>query len=30
MTRIESRYKETLLNFWQGVFDTMMGITLLL
>ncbi|WP_045856137.1 dicarboxylate/amino acid:cation symporter [Teredinibacter purpureus] len=28
MTRIESRYKETLLNFWQGVFDTMMGITL--
>lgn len=28
MTRIETRYKETLLNFWQGVFDTMMGITM--
>ncbi|WP_075187145.1 dicarboxylate/amino acid:cation symporter [Teredinibacter haidensis] len=28
MTRIESQYKETLLNVWQGIFDTMMGITL--
>ncbi|WP_339066549.1 dicarboxylate/amino acid:cation symporter [Teredinibacter turnerae] len=28
MTRIASPMRETLVNFWQGVFETMMGITL--
>ena len=28
MTRIDNPYKETMQNFWQGVFDTMMGITM--
>jgi len=28
MTRIEVERKKVLLSFWQGVFDTMMGITL--
>ena len=28
MTRIEPQYKEALTNFWQGVFDVMMLITL--
>ncbi|TVZ42090.1 Na+/H+-dicarboxylate symporter [Alteromonadaceae bacterium 2753L.S.0a.02] len=28
MTRIQSPMRETLMHFWQGVFDTMMGVTL--
>lgn len=28
MTRIEARYQETLLNFWQAVFQTMMAMTM--
>lgn len=28
MSRIESPMRDTLANFWQGVFDTMMGVTL--
>ncbi len=28
MTRIESPMRETLRNFWQGVFETMMGVTM--
>jgi proton glutamate symport protein len=29
MMRIEHKYSQTLLNFWQGVFEVMMGITML-
>lgn len=28
MLRIEGKLQQTLLNFWQGVFETMMGITM--
>jgi len=28
MARIKTQYKQSLINFWQGVFDTMMGITM--
>jgi Na+/H+-dicarboxylate symporters len=28
MTRIDNPLKETLSNFWQGIFETMMGITM--
>lgn len=28
MLRIESKYRDVMVNFWQGVFDTMMGITM--
>ncbi len=28
MLRIDSKLRETLVNFWQAVFDTMMGITM--
>lgn len=28
MTRIQPEFKQTLLNVWQGIFETMMGITL--
>ncbi len=28
MLRIESQYRDVMVSFWQGVFDTMMGITM--
>nr|WP_245792030.1 dicarboxylate/amino acid:cation symporter [Teredinibacter waterburyi] len=28
MLRIAKQYRDTMVNFWQGVFDTMMGITM--
>ena len=28
MLRIEGKYREVMVSFWQGVFDTMMGITM--
>lgn len=30
MTKLKPELKQTLMNFWQGVFDTMMAITLLI
>ncbi len=28
MSRIQAKYKDPMINFWQGIFETMMGITM--